>query len=395
MGADLEIDPELLAWLKLARLPRLTPETTDDLVRLFGGAARAVDPAAGCPAEAAGCAALLAELRSSAHDADVRRELELAALRGWRLLHRGGPGYPERLEHLGAPPRVLAVRGVERALGQPAVAIVGSRRASDYGRRMAQELAAALARVGVVVVSGLARGIDGAAHAAALDAGGTTVAVMGTGFDRIYPREHAPLAERIAASGALATEFGPGIPPAPENFPRRNRIIAALADVVIVVEAALRSGALITARLALALGREVLAVPGRVGDPMAAGTLALLRDGAPPALGALDALLALPSRRFPELAAAAAAALRGEEAAALAAEGPGPSPAAELGAEAEAVFGALPRDEDRQVDELAAAAGLPLDAVLPALFALQMAGLAEALPGARFRRTVRLGAGRV
>jgi len=395
VGAELAIDPELSAWLKLARLPGLTPETTDDLVRLFGGAARVVDPAAGRPAEAAGCAELLAALRSPAHDAEVRRELDLAARTGWRHLHRGGAGYPEPLEDLGAPPRVLAVRGDVSVLGRPAAAIVGSRRASDYGRRMAQELAAGLARVGVVVVSGLARGVDGAAHAAALEAGGTTVAVMGTGFDRVYPREHGPLAERIVAGGALVTEFGPGVPPAPENFPRRNRIIAALADVVIVVEAALRSGALITARLALDLGREVLAVPGRVGDPLAAGALSLLRDGAPPALGALDALLALSPRRFPELAAAAAAALRGEEAAALAAERPGPSPAAELGAEAEAVFGALPRDEDRQVDELAAAANLPLDAVLAALFALQLAGLAEALPGARFRRTVRPGGGRV
>ena len=190
------------------------------------------------------------------------------------------PDYPRQLAAIADPPLVLFTRGSLRNLYRPAIAIVGSRKPTDYGRGVAAELAGGLARLGFAVTSGLARGIDGRAHAAALEVGGHTTAALGTGLDRIYPPEHRRLAESILdRGGTLVSEFPPGTPPKPFHFPVRNRVISGLSQVVIVVEAQTRSGSLSTARHALEQGRELFAVPGSIHQPNAQGTNGLIARG--------------------------------------------------------------------------------------------------------------------
>jgi DNA processing protein len=207
--------------------------------------------------------------------------------------------YPRRLLDLAEPPETLYLRepgdGARLAalLARPVVSIVGTRRASEAGAAFARRLARTLATAGVTVVSGLARGIDAAAHVGALEGGGPTVAVLGCGVDRDYPRANAALAARIVATGCVVAEYPPGTPPAPWRFPARNRIVAALGDAVCVVEAARRSGALITAHDALELGREVLAAPAAPWHELGAGSNGLLRDGAGVLADAADVLVAL------------------------------------------------------------------------------------------------------
>jgi DNA processing protein len=205
-------------------------------------------------------------------------------------LSLGSTGFPTLLAQIPNPPRTLWVRGDVGALSYPAIAIVGSRAASPDGLAVAGDIAADLARAGVAVVSGMARGIDSAAHAAAIDAHGVTVAVLGTGVDRVYPPEHSELASRIATCGALVSELPPGTPPRAFHFPLRNRIISGLSRAVIVIEAPEASGALITAREALDQGREVMVVPGRVPGGRNRGGHALLRDGAKLVEAAVDIL---------------------------------------------------------------------------------------------------------
>lgn len=219
-----------------------------------------------------------------------RRALDDCEREGIRVLLRGGPGWPEAVECLTDPPEVLFVRGRADLLGERAVAIVGSRECSREGADRTRRIAAALAEEGWLVVSGLARGIDAAAHEGALAAGGDTAAVLGVGPELAYPPENAALQERIARDGVLVSEFAPGAPPIPGHFPRRNRILAALADAVLVVESRLRSGALVTARHALDQGKEIFVTPGRPEDPLAAGPLQLLRHGARPVRNADDLL---------------------------------------------------------------------------------------------------------
>jgi DNA processing protein len=211
----------------------------------------------------------------------ARAEADAAARQGLSLIGWDDPDYPALLRHSFDPPPVLYVKGKVPSFSEPSgVALVGSRSASAKGKALARGMAAELASAGFVVVSGLARGVDTAAHEGALQAKGTTVAVLGSALDRIYPPENAGLAERIAASGAVISEFPLGTAPLPGHFPRRNRVIAALCRGTVVVEAAGRSGALITARFAMEEGREVMAVPGHPGDRGAEGTNALIRDGA-------------------------------------------------------------------------------------------------------------------
>lgn len=215
---------------------------------------------------------------------------------GVTVLTLADPEYPALLRETADPPPVLFVRGASRPTDfDVAVAIVGTRRSTSYGRTVAERIAGDLARAGVVIVSGLARGIDTIAHRAALDAGGRTIAVLGNGLDQVYPPENAHLARRIVDqdAGALLSEFGPGIPPDAVNFPRRNRIVAGLCRATLIVEAGHKSGALITADFALEQGREVLAVPGSILSPMSAGANALLRQGATPITSAEDVLESL------------------------------------------------------------------------------------------------------
>lgn len=197
------------------------------------------------------------------------------------ILVRNDPRYPRLLAQIPDPPPVLFVRGDPAVLKQPQLAIVGTRNPSAVGRDTARDFARELAAVGLVITSGLAYGIDGAGHEGALATeGGLTVAVAGTGLDRVYPARHHELAHRIAERGALVSEYPPGTPPLPANFPRRNRIISGLGIGTLVVEAAVNSGSLITARLALEQGREVFAIPGSIHNPLARGCHALLREGA-------------------------------------------------------------------------------------------------------------------
>jgi DNA processing protein len=222
---------------------------------------------------------------------EAAQVLERVAAAGWRWLIPGDPGYPPLINEIADPPLGLFVRGT--LSDAPVAAVVGSRRPTAYGLQVAYLLGEELARNGVIVVSGMARGIDSQAHEGVLKADGTTWAVWGCGPDRIYPPEHGRLAERIAERGALLTEYPPGTPPRRHHFPERNRLIAGLAQAVVVVEAAARSGALVTARQALDEGREVLAVPGSIFSEVSIGPNALLRLGAAPMLTPRDVLNAL------------------------------------------------------------------------------------------------------
>ena len=198
-----------------------------------------------------------------------------------QLLYPGSPDYPKRLLDLSDPPSPLYICGDATLFQKPAIAVVGSRNASLQGLYIASELAKGLAEAGFLIVSGLARGIDGAAHRAALKSPlGKTSAICGTGLDRVYPYEHRALAQALAHSGLLISEFSPGVGPKPFHFPRRNRLIAALALGVVVVEASMRSGSLITARLAAELGREVFAVPGSILGGHSEGCHSLIQNGA-------------------------------------------------------------------------------------------------------------------
>jgi DNA processing protein len=212
-------------------------------------------------------------------------------------LDRGMTGWPDRLEHLGDPPATLWLRGALPPAHASCVAVVGSRRATPGGLLTAHDIAVDLAAAGLTVVSGMARGIDGAAHRGALHGGGQTIAVLGCGIDLCYPAEHRGLRDQIAQSGCVLSEDGGTELPLGWRFPRRNRIIAALAEAVVVVEATAKSGALSTARWAADLGREVLAVPGSIRSPSSVGTNLLIRDGVRPYLGLTDLFEVAPRLR--------------------------------------------------------------------------------------------------
>ena len=217
------------------------------------------------------------------------RELDRSGLR-W--LARSNPAFPALLGSVHDPPPGLFLRGAAPAelLSRPSVAIVGARSCTDYGAHVARIIGRELAAAGAVVISGLARGVDGWAHRGALDARGATVAVLGCGVDRDYPAAHAELARRIAERGLIVSEYAPGVEPAPWRFPARNRLVAGLAQATVVVEARERSGALITADLALEEGREVFAVPGEITSSLSAGSNRLLRNGATPLTAVVDVL---------------------------------------------------------------------------------------------------------
>jgi DNA processing protein len=249
-----------------------------ELMASFGCAERALDDGEYAAAE-------VARAREEADAAIVRAEAA-----GARAIASCDSDYPAALRDLNDPPPVLFARGDLAAIAAPAVAIVGTRRATTYGERMTREIATALARAGVSVLSGMARGIDGAAHRAALAAGGRTAAVLGTGVDLAYPAEHRALHAQIGAQGLLLSEELPGDRASAGSFPKRNRVLAALAQITIVIEAPRQSGALITASHALELGRPVAAVPGPIDAPSWLGSNLLLRDGAVVLCEVADAL---------------------------------------------------------------------------------------------------------
>ncbi len=267
------------------------------------------------------------------------------AAAGWRWVIPRDDEWPALLRVISDPPLGLFVRG---QLGETkTVAVVGSRRASPYGKQVARLIGEELGRAGVVVVSGMARGVDREAHEGALAAGGRSWAVWGTGPDRVYPAEHRALAERLADNGALLTEYPPGTPPRRHHFPERNRILAGLASAVVVVEAAARSGALVTARLALEEGREVLAVPGNIFSELSVGPNTLLRVGARPLLTPRDIFDAV---------------------------GGGPTRATETRTEESGLLKHVAAGEALTVDELAARAGNPIEEVLAEILRLELSG---------------------
>ncbi len=247
-----------------------------------------------------------ARFRTFLRGFDERHERAQLAAAGLRFVGRSEPAFPQLLRAIHDPPPGLYVRGDAPldVLARPAVAIVGARACSPYGRHVARMLGRELAGAGLVVVSGMARGIDGEAHRGALQAGGITLAVLGCGVDRDYPAAHAELAARLVAGGGLAVaEYAPGVEPAPWRFPARNRIVAGLCGATVVVEARERSGALITADFALEEGREVFAVPGEITSALSAGSNALLRLGATPLLSVEDVLVTFGLERLePRLA---------------------------------------------------------------------------------------------
>ncbi|BCJ91123.1 DNA processing protein DprA [Terrihabitans soli] len=265
-------DPQRLAWLRLIRTDNVGSRTFHNLLDHFGSAEAAIEAWPDLVSKGGGQGKRLCSVE------DAEREIAGLERLGAQLIALGEPDYPSVLaESDGAPP-LLTVLGGTACFERPIISIVGARNASAAGRSFAAKLAADLGRAGFAIASGLARGIDTAAHEASLATG--TIAVLAGGPDRIYPAENAPLLQRILKDGAAVTEMPLGWEPRAKDFPRRNRIIAGLARGVVVVEAALRSGSLITARLANELGREVMAAPGSPLDVRCEGSNALLRDGA-------------------------------------------------------------------------------------------------------------------
>ena len=289
-------------------------------------------------------------------NAEAKTAVERMTRAGWRWLIPGDDQYPGLLAATSDPPMGLFVRG--HLDDRPAVAIVGSRKATPYGLQVARLLGEELGNAGVVVVSGMARGVDEAAHRGALAASGQSWAVWGTGPDRIYPPEHGDLAEELAANGALITEYPPGTPARKHHFPERNRILAGLARATVVVEAAARSGALITARLAMEEGREVLAVPGNIFSELSVGPNTLLRVGARPLLTPRDLFDAI-----------------------------GHQPPAETGSDPEqGLLCFIGVGEAVTADEIAARAGIAVGEALGHVLALELAGEISRLADGRYSR---------
>ena len=291
---------------------------------------------------------------------------------GATVLVPGDADYPLLLHHIPDPPPVLYTLGNQSLLLRPSAALVGSRDHSSYGAVACRSLAAAVAQAGVVVVSGMARGLDAVAHTAALDAGGTTIGVLGNGLGVIYPAANRELYERVGREGLLVTEFPPGERPSVGSFPRRNRLISGISRVTVVIEARVGSGALITAGAALDQGREVMAVPGNITSEVSAGSNRLIRDGAAPVLEPADLL-----QHFPEFAAST------KKAAVQPARPPLPDTLSHEERELAGLLGPNPVHPD----ELAERFKRPIGEVLALLGGLEIAGVIEQRPGRLFRRT--------
>ena len=274
-------DDHLADLVLLTMVPGVGPHTFQALLERFETPTRVLDARLGDLRDVPGVGPRLAEkIQQARQELDCAGEIELCRKAGVSLIARGGPCYPQPLEEIPDPPALLYARGVFEPRDQLAIALVGSRRCTTYGTRVAERLAGALARTGFTIVSGLARGIDAAAHRGAIKAGGRTIAVLANGLGQIYPPEHAELAEEVAGSGVLLTELPMRQGPLAGLFPQRNRIISGLSLGVVVVEAAPRSGSLSTAAHAMEQNREVFAVPGPVDSLASRGCHRLIRDGA-------------------------------------------------------------------------------------------------------------------
>lgn len=365
-------DPALVDAIRLSLVSGVGPILRKALVDHFGSPTSALDAPASALREVHGVGPKVAKAIASAREnADAEHEIAVCREKGVSIVTQDDPAYPRALAEIPDPPGVLFVRGEIRPQDAIGVAIVGSRHATSYGTTIAERLAGSLARAGVTIVSGLARGIDAAAHRGALNAGGRTIGVLGSGVLNIYPPEHVDLALDVIQCGAILSETPPQSPPMSGAFPQRNRIITGMSMGVIVVEASDRSGALISARHAMEQNREVFAVPGRVDSRMSKGCHRLLRDGAKLVESADDVL---------------------EELGPLITPAPSPDgqpvhhPAElmlnDLEQQVLAAIGADPT----QIDQIVATSGVPVPQVLATLSVLEMRRLVRRVSGNLVRR---------
>ena len=356
-------DPGLASWLQLALTPGIGPVTFQRLLRQFG-LPQAVLARKRTELAAFASPALLAALDSQEVAQSVARSLAWASAPGHWVITLADEIYPRLLLEIADPPPLLYARGRVELLQRAALAIVGSRNATLQGEANAQTLARALSEAGLTVVSGLALGIDTAAHRGGLAGAGSTIAVLGTGIDVVYPSRNAALAAEIAERGLLLSEFPLGTAPAAQNFPRRNRLISGLARGCLVVEAALASGSLITARAAADQGREVFAIPGSIHSPLAKGCHALIKSGAKLVESAEDVLAELAGFRASGYA----------------------STTKEIPASTEAgLLGHMGHDPV-DVDSLCSRAGMSAEQVSSELLRLELDGRVAALPGGLYQR---------
>ncbi len=388
---------ELEAWLRLTLTPGVGNETARKLLGAFGSA-RAVFAQAAPELKRLGSDKLVRAVQSEPPVLKALQHATLAWLGGGAdrcIVTLGDAAYPTALLDIADPPLMLYLLGARansalhatQSLANSGVhlAVVGSRNPTAQGELNAREFARAFASAGLCVVSGLALGIDGAAHEGALEGGGQTIAVVGTGLDRVYPKKHLALAHRIAAQGMLVSEFPLGTPPLTANFPKRNRIISGLSCGTLVVEAALKSGSLITARMAAEQGKDVFAIPGSIHSPQSRGCHALIKQGAKLVELAQDVLeeLQLPLERLallrPSCAATGAAAHTGDG---------GDGGAASPSRPDSALLGALGYDPV-SLDAIQSRTGLPTARLLGQLLELELDGLLARLPGGLFQRLSR------
>jgi len=357
-------------WVAFNLIPGIGPVRQKQLLDRFKDPARVFDASPGEIEELPGFSGKLARVISSGDYLSLaRKEIARAEAAGFKIVTIKDPGYPKFLGKIYDPPSVLYVKGDLFPEDNRAIAVVGSRRWTEYGRRVTRMICTSLAGRGIRVVSGLARGIDSIAHRAALDAGGRTIAVLGSGLDVVYPPENRRLMEKIAAQGAVLSEFPLGTRPMPGHFPRRNRIISGLSLGVVVIEAGVRSGALITASLAIEQGREVFAVPGDATAGTSLGTNRLIQEGAKLVVNEEDILEELPqivSLYEPR-------------------EQPPVRERVELPAEEAEVFGLLGQGPVH-VDTLARKAGKSTGELLATLLSLELKGVVKQLAGKMFVR---------
>ncbi len=370
---------DYIGWLALALTPGLGARTAGKLLRQFGSP-DAIFGASLTALEAQNLPAAVAQaLHSHRPLSDAARELAQVQAINCRLLTWDEPEYPARLREIYDPPPLLYVRGNIELLNRHTISVVGARRPTPYGNQMAERLSKDLADRGLVISSGLARGIDACAHKGALaSARGATIGVLGCGIDIVYPKENRKIFEQMEQRGAIISEFPIGTFPAPQNFPIRNRIIAGMALGVVVVEGAQYSGSLITARLAMEFGREVFGVPGHVTQPASFGPNQLIKQGAKLVTGWEDIVEELPTPVRAELMPVES--IPHAERAAMVEEALGPCE--------RPLYGLLSVDESRHVDDLVENSGLSSSEVLAALFDMELRGVVRQLPGKQFLKVL-------
>jgi DNA processing protein len=374
----MELDSSL-SWLALSLTPGLASRLSARLLRRFDSP-EGVFRASLAELEACNLPGSVAQAVFK-KEAFKRAEKELAAvlrIAGCRLLNWTEPEYPQSLLQIYDPPVMLYVRGDPQILNLPSISIVGTRKPTLYGTQLAQRLGRDLAARGLVIVSGMARGIDAIGHQGAMAANGRAIGVLGTGIDICYPKENKKLYEKVLERGAIIGEFPLGTHPAPENFPVRNRIVAGMPLGVVVVEGAQYSGSLITARLAMEFGREVFGVPGNVTQPASFAPNQLIKQGAKLVAGADDVIEELPT----PVRAALVQAEQPE------AEQRNLLLAASLNTSEKKLYELLSAEEPRHIDDIVERSGLNSSEVLATLFDLEMKGIIRQLPGKQFSKVL-------